>query len=727
MTPRNLGLVAVLSAAVAALAAGASDGYWLEAVPHLPGEAALRQAIERGPFAGTQGAIDALDAVSRSHPGTPASGLAQLTAGLRLLEAGEAEQALVRLRHQDIKKTLLTDHALLGVARGLEESDNPAAAVAAYLAAADVEGSPVVCGALLRGAEVQVEQDSERSALSTLNRVLLACPGQEPRALLQIGEIHESLRQPREAAQAFDRVDRDYPTSPQAAVVASRLSALKSHLEQLPPELERQRALTKADAFFAAGRWREAVAAYGKLLKQRGLAPEDAERARVRYGRALGAVRRYRQARSALVVIAPDSRYAAEATYYRARYERASRRVPALETVTKRFSGTPWAERALFDLGNHYQKDMHTGQALPFYRRLLTEFPDGRYVERATWYVGWGDYLARRYEPAATTFEATARLRPTANPTPSFLYWAARARLELSQQGRARQLLEETVQRYKNSYYGLRAAEALAEIAPGSNPRNVTPLAPPRLDIVQPHRARVRQLLLIDRFDEAREELRGLDRTPALLSTIAWIEHRRGRFLAAIRAMKQAFPSYLSAEGDRLPNAVWRILYPLEFRQMLEGQAARRSLDPALVAALVRQESTFDTEVVSRAGARGLMQIMPATGRRLARASKVRYRRSALHDPATNLSFGTLYLRQMLDRFDGRVELALAAYNAGPNRVIAWTARKPQASPEEFIESIPFTETRNYVKVVLAGREQYRRIYSLSAAGTQTAAGTSVQ
>jgi len=105
---------------------------------------------------------------------------------------------------------------------------------------------------------------------------------------------------------------------------------------------------------------------------------------------------------------------------------------------------------------------------------------------------------------------------------------------------------------------------------------------------------------------------------------------------------------------------------------------------------------------------------MPATGRRIARAKGVRYKRAALNDPMTSLDFGTHYLRQMSERFSGAAEQVLAAYNAGPHRVDAWTAMRGEQSPEEFIETIPFSETRGYVMIVLANREQYRRLYGLA-------------
>jgi soluble lytic murein transglycosylase len=158
---------------------------------------------------------------------------------------------------------------------------------------------------------------------------------------------------------------------------------------------------------------------------------------------------------------------------------------------------------------------------------------------------------------------------------------------------------------------------------------------------------------------------------------------------------------------------VWHILFPLRYEDALRRTAAQRGLDPALVAGLILQESSFDAEALSRAGARGLMQIMPATGRGLARQRRLRYRPSLLFDPDTSLDLGTFYLRQLSDRFDGAVEKVLVGYNAGPHRVDKWTGLSPGLPEEEFIDTIPFTETRFYVRIVLTNREEYRRLYGL--------------
>ena len=223
----------------------------------------------------------------------------------------------------------------------------------------------------------------------------------------------------------------------------------------------------------------------------------------------------------------------------------------------------------------------------------------------------------------------------------------------------------------------------------------------------------MRELLLIDRFDEAATELGQMGNARPILATLAWVEWRRGHLRPAITQMKRAYPEWVSAAGDHLPDGVWRILFPLRYEEELVLAARQEGLDPALVAGLIMQESTFDAGARSVAGARGLMQIMPATGRGIARRKGVRFRTASLSDPRTSLDFGTFYLRQIGERFGGAVEKALAGYNAGPNRASEWAQRRPGMTEEEFIETIPFTETRFYVRLVLANRAQYRRIYGL--------------
>jgi soluble lytic murein transglycosylase len=614
-----------------------------------------------------------------------------------------------------VQRTLLRDHALLALGRAQEALGHGEAAARSYLAAGNEPASAVACTALPRAGQLFGQARQLESAVPALEQVVVSCPRESAAALLGLGDAHLALGDRAAAAAAFDRLDREHPVSPQAKEARARLVALAG---QLPARGASERArllLERGNALVSAGRTADAIAAL-RAVPLASLDPAEADLARVRLGRALLTKGGTREGRALLQQVREDSPHAAEAAFQLARDQaRRSRDAAPFEAVADRFPGTQWGEEALVSLANHYQKDALDDGALPWWRRLVAEYPQGRYVERAAWRAGWGDYRARRYEAAAQLFETTARLRPPSGSTAGFLYWSARSRLALGQNDRARALLAETIQRYKHAYHGVRASEQLARLGGRPAPQAVlvatTP--PPEAPLPEPRASRARQLLLLDRLPEAAEELRLLPESRRVQATLAWADWRQGRYRPAITAMKRAYPEWVGEAGDRLPSEVWRILFPLGYDRELRLAAQQEGVDPALVAALILQESSFDAGALSRAGARGLMQVMPATGRTIARAKGQRYRRAALHDPETSLDFGTHYLRQMSERFSGAAEKVLAAYNAGPHRVDAWTAQRGELTPEEFTESIPFSETRNYVMIVLANREQYRRLYGL--------------
>ena len=183
-----------------------------------------------------------------------------------------------------------------------------------------------------------------------------------------------------------------------------------------------------------------------------------------------------------------------------------------------------------------------------------------------------------------------------------------------------------------------------------------------------------------------------------------------------MRAMKSLVPDYLNRPLDSAPRQFWELLFPLPYRSELAAEAVRNGLDPNLVAGLIRQESEFDPAALSHANAYGLTQVRPGTGRMYARQAGLRrFSTQSLLQPAVNLKIGTSILRGMLDQNGGRLEQTLAAYNAGPNRVAQWLGWRNYREPAEFVESIPFTETRDYVQAVLRNRDMYRRLYQTRA------------
>jgi soluble lytic murein transglycosylase len=685
-----------------------ASSWRMAAEPRDAAELAVREAVT------SPDPIGALSGVAQKFAGTPTAGLARLGAGLRLLDAGRPQDALTQLTSADVDKMLLRDQALLASSRALEALKRFGDAARAAVAAADDPGGEVTCEAMPEAARLFARAGDKEQSLAALERAFKSCPALAPETLLTLGNERLARGDRAGAAAAFEAIERAYPLEPEAQSARARLPALA---DTLPPRSADERArmqLERGGKLLDAGRTTEALAVL-RTVPLGSLSGDDADLVRVRLGRALLARGRRNEGRALLLKIEAGSPHAAQAAFRLA--GDSARRTGTAEAyipVADGFRGTPWGEDALLALANHYQKDALDDAAAPWWRRLLNEYPDGRYAERAAWRAGWSDFRAGRFQSAAETFETTARRRPPGSATAGLLYWAGRARLALGDGERARALFVETIQRYKNAYHGVRAQDALARLGGSVPPPVAADGILPQLTLPEPRGSRARLLLLIDRLDEAAAALRLLPEVPRVTATLAWVEWRRGRFRPGIVAMKRAYPEWISEAGDRLPREVWQVLYPIRYEPELVTAAREDGLDPALVAALILQESSFDADALSRVGARGLMQVMPATGRRIAHAKGVRYKRAALNDPMTSLDFGTHYLRQMSERFSGAVEQVLAAYNAGPHRVDAWTAMRGEQSPEEFIETIPFSETRGYVMIVLANREQYRRLYGLA-------------
>ncbi|HXM37804.1 MAG TPA: transglycosylase SLT domain-containing protein [Gemmatimonadales bacterium] len=255
-------------------------------------------------------------------------------------------------------------------------------------------------------------------------------------------------------------------------------------------------------------------------------------------------------------------------------------------------------------------------------------------------------------------------------------------------------------------YYGVRARRETG-LPPLSFAPALAPLAPPPPAVVA-GLARIDTLLLAGLDSEAQAEVRvALARPPQELDVLlAWSEGLglRGYGSAAVRLGWQAA---LQAPGD---PRVLRAIFPWPNRIAVEAEADEFGVDALLLAALVRQESVFDVEALSPAGARGLAQLLPSTAALTARGLDVIFYPAWITVPDLNLHLGAAHLAELLKRF-GRIDAAVAAYNAGPSPVRRWLERAGARDPDRFIELIPYPETRGYVRSVLRNRELYRALY----------------
>ena len=423
-------------------------------------------------------------------------------------------------------------------------------------------------------------------------------------------------------------------------------------------------------------------------------------------GELLTAAGRYREAEAAYRAAGRDPDRAALALYRRAR-------------VLVRL-GDPGAPQALASFAEAYPADTAAPTALYLVGDFLTDHGDSAGADR------WLAELTRRYpaDPRSSLarfrlaaaerrrgqFDSTVRLYEAeilvgGVQRVAARYWLARLARERGDSAGADSLWRALVRDDSLGYYGLHARRVahLPPVAIAPDSAAVTPASDSGL-------ARLDTLLLAGLDSEAGLEVRGLlVRAPQSLDDLlGWSTGlaARGWGSAAVRL---AWTAALRAPNDA---RVLRAIYPWPRRMALEAEAHEFGVDPLLFAAIVRQESTFDLEALSRAGARGLAQLMPGTALQAARGLDVTLYPEWLTLPDLNLHLGASHLAGLLRRFAGRVEVAVAAYNSGAAPVLRWLARPGAEDPDQFIEQIPFQETRGYVRAVLRNRELYRALYA---------------
>lgn len=191
---------------------------------------------------------------------------------------------------------------------------------------------------------------------------------------------------------------------------------------------------------------------------------------------------------------------------------------------------------------------------------------------------------------------------------------------------------------------------------------------------------------------------------------MADVHNAAGNKLAMYRSLRRAWPQLATVEQDSVPAYFIRMYYPLKYSDAIEERAKERDLDPNLVRALILQESYYNPAAKSPVGATGLMQLMPPTAREHAGRLGISFAASRLTNPEVNIRLGTFHLRMLIDLFRGNQYLVIASYNAGQGNVMKWRRGAPRRPMDEFIESIPFQETRNYVKRVTMLKSAYSRL-----------------
>ncbi len=397
----------------------------------------------------------------------------------------------------------------------------------------------------------------------------------------------------------------------------------------------------------------------------------------------------------------------------------------ALDQMVKRFPTSRWLEEALYSGGNMYLLKHDAGQAIRHYSLLVQMFPKSSYAPSAHWRAAWMNYRIRNYGEAAKLMDDQIQRYGEGLEIPTSLYWRGRIFEDVEHNpGQAANYYRVLEKNYINYYYADLARKRMAVLgaqAPTVPPSPVLASVEDReipeltddLPENEPHLIKARLLA-----NSALNEYIGPE-IQAAPDSAEWgalaearIYNSYGETTRALQSLKRSKISFFALPMNQVPTLYWQLLFPRPYWNELAANAEKNGLDPYLVASLIRQESEFNAGAVSRANAYGLMQLLPSVGKSIARKEKMRgFSTAQLLNPTINLELGTVNLSEVLARYGGQQEYALAAYNAGDVPVRQWMSSGDYKDIAEFVESIPYTETREYVQAILRNRQIYQQLY----------------
>jgi soluble lytic murein transglycosylase len=551
---------------------------------------------------------------------------------------------------------------------------------------------------------------------------------------LAIGRAYEAAGDNQKAESAFRNLYFNLPTSFEAEVAGTELRKLGTS-----GSLAERR--TRAELLFKAKRYSDAAHDYRELLNEDQLSPEERPQVQLALAGALEKSGRSHDARQILLAMGAQTGDAeAQRLYLLSETERSTSDEEAVQRTLNELRqfgpSSPWLEQALLSAGNMYLLKRDYDRAIEYFRELQQRFPNGARASYAHWKATWLAFRQGRTDEARQGFENQIALYPDSAEIPAALYWRARLAEEDGNPAMARAFYQKLSDRFHNYYYAEFGRQRLRGLSSGGAASQASPTEPPPryalLDRVSPlstagritasdppdDNLRVARARLLSNGGLADMAVRELQAAASQEGgswappEMARVYQDGGRYDRGIEIMKRSTPNYFAVDIPDLPRPYWEALFPKAYWPDLRKYSVLNGLDPYMVASLIRQESEFNALAISRANAVGLMQLLPKTGKTVAKQVKLKgYSAPQLYTPAVNLELGTRYFKDMVDKYNGQFEYALAAYNAGSDRVGDWLGQGHYRDPQEFVESIPFTETREYVQAILRNANVYRQLY----------------
>lgn len=672
---------------------------------------------------------------ARTHTGE-ASAAAYMALGQAYAIDGKFKDAAETFLEATRKGVALDDYAdYLGAKANLGQQKYAAAESLLQNFAQRHPDSVLIDRATLLLANVKLGEGDPQDAMRQLARLDGSRLAKSSEYLFTLAKSNQLAGNRQKAQQLFTRLYLGDPTSSEAGQVPALM-----HQMGISPPFTVDERIRHAGGLYVAGHYAEAAAEYRSLAQD----PSVAGTARVNDLLARAAIATFKQQGhvdpSQLARLSDtDDDAGATRLYLMMEEARDNKDAAQVKTVIaqleQRFPTSRWTAEALFSAGNMALVAHDLPTAIQYYGDLDERFPHSSMAPLSHWHAAWLNYRLGDKKTAARLFDEQIARYPDDSHAATAIYWRGVVYEEDEKNpAAAAACYQKLVSAFRQYYYADLARQRLAKlgtVVPATLPLLAhidAPSAPDLSTEIPQDDIHVERARLLANAGLNQYIAPEIDASPDSGSWRAYAEaqlyNSDGETWRSLRIMKRKVRSYFSVSIDSIPDEYWKLLFPRPYWAALESNARKQGLDPYLVASLIRQESEFNPDVISYADARGLMQLLPKVGSKMAHKERVRrYRTASLLNPNVNLELGTAYFRQLMDEFNGQPEYALAAYNAGDDRVKTWLGYGPYASLPEFVESIPFTQTREYVQAILRNREMYRRLYtapSTASASTQS-------
>ncbi|NQT66312.1 MAG: tetratricopeptide repeat protein [Actinobacteria bacterium] len=401
------------------------------------------------------------------------------------------------------------------------------------------------------------------------------------------------------------------------------------------------------------------------------------------------------------------------------------------------FPKSNYGDDALYRIGRIYSLKEDFENAASYFQKVSSDYPGGDKLPAALWELGLIQYRSGDYSSAKNTFSNYASSYKGSSLEEKGLFWQAKCCQKLGENDKAAEFYKKIIDLNSYSYYTFASGEMLKEMNKEAqikeintqlDPENpqIADIIPDIYDILEEdsyietgeinHIDKAVELLKLEFFNSASLEIEAgsseIEENPVRTLEIATLFIKSNNYSNSINIIHKNFKKLKSELNEPYTDYLYYLYYPYGYKEPVLKYSIQNNLDPRFTLAVMRQESLFEPDAGSYAGAQGLMQIMPATGEGIARQIGIsNYNTDLLLDPDINIRMGTFYLRQQLDNFSQNQFYCLGAYNGGPGKMSGWISERGDMDIDEFIESVSYEQSREYIKIVMGNYYFYQMLY----------------